>query len=233
MGSPESEPQRRGDEGPQHRVRITRAFYLGKYTVTQAQYEQIVGKNPSWFSPGGRCKNRVSGIDTSRFPVEYVSWHDAVEFCRRLSAKDGHEYRLPTEAEWEYACRAGSVTAFHFGNSLNGRQANCQGEHPYGTEEKGPKLWRTTTVGSYPPNEFGLCDMHGNVWQWCADWFDAGYYMGSPADDPKGPNSGERRVLRGGSWDCWPAGVRAAFRLKFAPSTRDFSVGFRVARTPQ
>ena len=128
------------------------------------------GNNPSRISKAGKYSDRVSGNDTSQYPVENVSWGDAVKFCRRLSAFPeeqgaGHQYRLPTEAEWEYACRAGTITPFHFGDHLNGRQANCDGRYPYGTESKGPWLKRTTTVGSYGLNAFGLYDMHGNVWR--------------------------------------------------------------------
>ena len=131
---------------------------MGVYEVTQGEYEKVMGVNPSSFKT-------VSGQDTSRFPVEQVSWNDAVEFCQKLSAKDGVTYRLPTEAEWEYACRAGATTTFHFGGTLNGDKANVDGSNPYGTATKGPFLQRTTTGGSYPKNAFGLFDMHGNVWE--------------------------------------------------------------------
>ena len=122
------------------------------------------------------------------FPVEHVSYDDAQEFCRRLSEKEGKLYRLPTEAEWEYACRAGTTSPFSFGDSCNGTEANCNGElRPYGTKIKGKNLERTTKVGSYPPNAFGLYDMHGNVWERCSDWFDGRYYEDSPLEDPAGP----------------------------------------------
>ncbi len=214
MGSPESEEDRNSDEGPQHRVRITRPFYFGTYQVTQEEYERVMGTNPSSFSRGGGGNDRVSGMDTSRFPVETVSWNDAAEFCRKLSALPaeraaGREYRLPTEAEWEYACRAGTTTPFHFGSVLNGRQANVDGNRPYGTSEKGPYLQRTTTVGSYSANGFGLFDMHGNVWEWCADWFSSDYYANSPVDDPftqRGHSFGPRTIMliAGKSWDMSP-----------------------------
>ena len=217
---------RRSDEDPQHRVRITKAFYLGEYAVTQGEYEQVMGKNPSWFSANGGGKDKVSGLDTSRFPVETVSWDDAVEFCRKLSEKERQKYRLPTEAEWEHACRAGTATAFHFGDSLNGREANCVGSMPYGTEEKGPYLWRPKQVGSYRPNAFGLYDMHGNILQWCADWYD--YYGSSPVDDPTGPSGGCGRVIRGGSWDSPGKNCRSAFRgWDGKPGSR---LGLRVSR---
>ncbi len=169
MGSPESEQDTEVDEY-QHRVRITKPFYLSVYEVTQSEYERVMGENPSWFSSGGSGsgKEKVSDLDTSRFPVERVNWQNAVEFCRKLSElpeerAGGRIYRLPMEAEWEYACRAGTTTPFHFGSELNGSQTNCDGTRPYGTSTEGPQLGRTTTVGSYAANAFGLYDMHGNV----------------------------------------------------------------------
>jgi formylglycine-generating enzyme required for sulfatase activity len=146
-------------------------------------------------------------------------------------------YRLPTEAEWEYACRAGTTTPFHFGKSLSSRQANFDGNHPYGGAEKGPYLARTCKVGSYKPNKFGLYDMHGNVHQWCSDWYDKDYYKDSPAKDPLGPDRGAVRVLRGGSWIVLGRFCRAADRLTNDPGGRDYNMGFRVAcsrpaRTP-
>lgn len=230
MGSPDSEENHNSDESPQHRVRITRPFYLGQYEVTQGEYQQVMGTNPSDFSATGTHKEKVSGQDTSRFPVEKVSWNDAVEFCRRLSQKEGRTYRLPTEAEWEYACRAGTTTPFNFGSLLNGAEANCNGNNPYGTSYKGPYLQRTTTVGSYRPNAFGLYDMHGNVWEWCADRYDGSYYAGSPQDDPTGPSWGLDRVRRGGSWNRIAGNCRSAYRVNFSPELRYYYQGFRVAR---
>jgi formylglycine-generating enzyme required for sulfatase activity len=139
---------------------------------------------------------------------------------------------LPTEAEWEYACRAGATTPFHFGSQLNGREANCCGIYPYGTTEKGPFLQRTTTVGSYTPNAFGLFDMHGNVWEWCQDWYDGDYYKSSPVDDPKGPEKASARVFRGGCWAPDGAFCRAAARGLQKPSFRLSGLGFRVAAVP-
>ncbi|MBC8426491.1 SUMF1/EgtB/PvdO family nonheme iron enzyme [bacterium] len=218
MGSPESEENRWSDEGPQHRVRITRPFYLGVYEVTQSEYEAVMGSNPSKFKG-------------ARLPVETVSWEEAMDFCRKLSATEGVEYRLPTEAEWEYACRAGTTTPFSFGSSLNGDQANCDGNYPYGTLTKGAYKKQTVTVGSYAANAFGLYDLHGNVWEWCSDWYDGKYYAGSPVDDPTGPTGGSRRVCRGGSWDGDARGCRAANRDRYVPSYRYGSLGFRLART--
>jgi uncharacterized protein (TIGR02996 family) len=203
MGSPE----RSDDEGPQHEVEISKPFYLGIYQVTQAEYEKVMSTNPSWFSATGGGNDKIEGQDTSRFPVECVTWEDANEFCKKLSElpdeqESGRVYRLPTEAEWEYACRGGaaSATPFSFGASLSSTQANFNGGYPYGGADKGPFLGRTATVGSYHPNIFGLYDMHGNVWEWCADWYDEDYSQSPAGKDPPGAATGTRRVLRGGSW---------------------------------
>ena len=190
----------------QHEVSITKPFYLGVYVVTQAEYEKVMGNNPSWFSAKGDGKDKVKDMDTGQFPVEKVSWDDAVAFCKKLSElpeekKAGRVYRLPTEAEWEYACRAGTKTAFHYGDSLSSKQANFNGNFPYGGADKGPYLGRTAKVGSYAANAFGLYDMHGNVWEWCQDWYDENYYKNSPKEDPPGPAQGLHRVVRGGGWD--------------------------------
>jgi formylglycine-generating enzyme required for sulfatase activity len=163
--------------------------------------------------------------------VECVSWEDAVAICRKLSAKEGQEYRLPTEAEWEYACRAGTTTPFSFGSVLKGQEANCDGNYPYGTTTKGPFLGRTTKVGSYAANAFGLYDMHGNVWEWCADWYDAEYYKHSPSEDPPGAASGSYRVYRGGGWFLDASGCRASCRRGGVPGYRGAILGFRLART--
>ena len=223
MGSPVAEDDRDYNE-TQHGVRITEAFYLGVYEVTQSEYERVMGRNPSYFSSRGGGEDNVSGQDTSRFPVEKVNWEDAEEFCRRLSGtlnerRAGRVYRLPTEAEWEYASRAGTTNAFHFGSRLNGREANCDGDSPYGTSTKGPNLERTTRVGAYGANAFGLYDMHGNVWEWCSDWYDK-HYDGESAED--------YRVYRGGSWYGNAAYCRAAFRGRNLPTYRSINLGFRV-----
>jgi formylglycine-generating enzyme required for sulfatase activity len=242
MGSPEDEKNRSDDE-QQHEVEISKPFYMGVYEVTQGEYEKVMGTNPSWFSATGGGKEKVEGKDTSRFPVEKVSWNDAVEFCKKLSEmpeekRNGPMYRLPTEAEWEYACRGGaSVKPFHFGDSLSSTQANFDGNYPYGGADKGPYLERTTRVGSYDANAFGLYDMHGNVWEWCADWYDKDYYKTSPRKDPPGPATGTYRVLRGGSWGSFGRGCRAAYRSFGGPGYRVSYLGFRVvlvagARTP-
>jgi len=205
------------------------------WEVTQGEYERVTGTDPSWCSRTGQGSTRAAGQDTSRFPVEQVSWEDAVEFCRRLSAllpeqSSGRVYRLPTEAEWEYACRAGTTTPFHFGSELNGGEANCDGNHPYGTGTKGRYLARPTTVGSYGANSFGLCDMHGNVWEWCLDWY--GDYAVTSVDDPQGPTAGSYRVLRGGSWYSYSIGCRSALRSNLNPDSRYYCLGFRVVLPP-
>ena len=237
MGSPESDDEAKGSEKPQHKVRITKPFYLGVYEVTQAEYERVMGTNPSDFSKNGDNSDAVKDMDTSRFPVEDVSWEGAVEFCRKLSElpeekAGGRIYRLPTEAEWEYACRAGTTTPFHFGSQLNGQEANCDGNYPYGTSTEGPDLGRTTTVGSYAANAFGLYDMHGNVWEWCNDRYAWEYYKSSPENDPLGPTEAADRVVRGGCWWGGAWSCRAAIRYGLVPLSRLGSLGFRVAAVP-
>lgn len=215
LGSLPNEVGRRDDE-EQHAVEISKPFYLGAYPVTQEQYERVVGVNPSWFSKCGK----LADLDPRRFPVEYVSWNDAVEFCQKLSLlpeekNAGHRYRLPTEAEWEYACRARSSDR----PSLTPEQANF-----------GNVLGRTMTVGSYPPNGFGLYDLLGNVWEWCADRYGKDYYHQAPMRDPQGPESGgSHRVLRGGSWDDDARFCRPACRNWHVPGYRANYIGFRVA----
>jgi formylglycine-generating enzyme required for sulfatase activity len=215
-------------------VQITRPFYLGVHAVTQGQYQRVMGTNPSCFSPAGRGRDIVQHCDMSRFPVECVSWEDAAEFCHRLSAlpaerSAGRTYRLPTEAEWEYACRAGMLSPFHFGDSLSSSQANFDGNYPYGDAPRSAYLARPAAVGSYAPNSFGLYDTHGNIWEWCADWYHSDYYAECPHRDPAGPQGGTARVIRGGCWLDFGRGCRAACRLNKAPAERSDLVGFRVA----
>ena len=171
-------------------------------------------------------------------PVEKVSWNDAAEFCKSLSAlpaeeEAGRSYRLPTEAEWEFACRAGTTTPFHFGKmasaSASSKDANFDGNHPYGGAAKGPYLKRTSKVGSYEPNSWGLYDMHGNVREWCADWFAEDYFRKRENNDPQGPPTGDLRVLRGGSWGGKGKNCRTAYREGASPTNRNNSgFGFRV-----
>jgi formylglycine-generating enzyme required for sulfatase activity len=225
MGSPAGEAGRRDNEGPDREVMITRPFYLAAHPVTQAEYMQVMGKNPARF-------NRAGGGGPDH-PVEMVSWDDAVACARALSALPAEkeakrEYRLPTEAEWECACRAGTTTPFHFGPALDGNLANFDGNYPYGGGVRTAPAGRTTPVGSYPSNHFGLLDMHGNVWEWCANWYDAGYYATGPRKDPPGPEAGPFRVLRGGSWRNQAATCRAAYRNALPPHQRQPFVGFRL-----
>jgi formylglycine-generating enzyme required for sulfatase activity len=234
MGSPKEEKERFDDEGPQREVQITRPFYLGAFEVTQAQYEKVTGRAPSYFSEDGNGKDRVKKLDTSKFPVEQVSWEEAVEFCKELSRraeekKAGRVYRLPTEAEWEYACRAGTSTPFHFGRSLSSAQANFQGDQPYGEAKKARPLDRPAVVGSYKPNAWGLYDMHGNVLEWCADRYDEDYYDKGENTDPTGPAGGLDRVLRGGSWNDPGRNCRSAYRFRANPRRVYINIGFRVA----
>jgi formylglycine-generating enzyme required for sulfatase activity len=239
MGSPEEEEGRFVEEGPQHEVEITRPFYLGVHPVTQAQWRAVMGKNPSFFCATGGGKDRVKGMSTDDFPVESVSWKDVASFLARLSALEkerqgGRAYRLPSEAEWEHACRGGapSYQIFHFGSSLSSTQANFDLNYPYGEADERPYLERTCKVGSYPPNAFGLFDMHGNVWEWCADWLDKDYYARSPRRDPPGPSAGSRRVIRGGGWYYGGRFCRSAARYGGRPSFRSHDLGFRAAALP-
>jgi formylglycine-generating enzyme required for sulfatase activity len=214
MGSPKSEEGHRDSESPQHSVTIA-PFYMGKFAVTQAQYQAVMGDNPANFKGDQR-------------PVERVSWHDAIAFCQKLSEKTGNHYRLPSEAEWEYACRAGTTTPFYFGETITSDLVNFNGGFTYGAASKGICRGTTTEVGSFPPNEFGLYDMHGNVWEWCADrWH--GNYKGAPIDGNAWMDGDSNyRLLRGGSWYFNPADCRSAIRNFDSPDSRDLNLGFRV-----
>jgi formylglycine-generating enzyme required for sulfatase activity len=210
MGSPASEAGRDSNER-QHQVTLTQPFYMGIYPVTQSEYARIMGSNPSY------CKG-------DRHPVEKVSWEDATEFIQKLNGLSeeraaGRVYRLPTESEWEYACRAGSSTAYCFGED----EARL-GEYAWYGKNSGNK---THPVGQKAPNAWGLYDMHGNVWEWCSDW-QGGYPSGS-VTDPTGASTGSYRVLRGGCWSNEAASCRSAFRLRFVPSDRYSPLGFRLA----
>ena len=229
MGSPATEAGRESREGPQHEVTISKPFYMGVFEVTQEQYEQIMGVNPS----------RFKGATN---PVETVSWDDAVKFCQKLSARTGKKVMLPTEAQWEYACRACTTTTFHTGDALKPGQANAVFPSNPGVWDKimawvgkflpqKAKTNRTTPAGSFPPNGFGLYDMHGNVYEWCSDWHDwyDDSYANAKNQDPAGPDSGSLRVLRNGSWGDHPEDCRSARRLGGAPDVRNYEVGFRVA----
>jgi formylglycine-generating enzyme required for sulfatase activity len=201
-----------GDVRPAHHVKITKPFYLGRYLVRQEQWEAVMANNPSHFKGP---KN----------PVERVSWDDCRAFVGKLNEKyggDGARYSLPTEAQWEYACRAGSVTRYCYGDD-----EILLGE--YGWYDKNSQ-GKTHAVGEKQPNAWGLYDMHGNVWELCSDWYDRGYYANSPLDDPAGPSGGSNRVLRGGGWCCWARFCRSAYRGRAEPGRRGDALGFRVAR---
>lgn len=214
MGSPKEEKQRWVNE-TQHKVTVTKGFYMGVYTVTQEQWEEVMGNNPSEFK------------GEKNLPVEQVSWDICQTFIKKLREKDKRPFRLPTEAEWEYSCRAGTTTPFHFGETIATDQANYFGAYVYGDGKKGVYRARTTPVGSFPANAWGLYDMHGNVWQWCQDWY-GGDYPQKELVDPTGPEKGEFRVLRGGSWHCSPVVFRSASRRWFAPDSRYSRLGFRL-----
>jgi formylglycine-generating enzyme required for sulfatase activity len=215
MGSSLDEAGRFNDEGPQRWVTVPE-FWMGKYPITQAHYEAVIGENPSRFKGPNR-------------PVESVNWHEAVEFCQRLFEMTGRMYRLPSEAEWEYACRAGTTTPFYFGETISTDLANYDGNYTYGNGSKGVYREETTVVGSFPPNQFGLHDMHGNVWVWCQDNWHSNY-EGARTDGSAWDEGGDPRlrVLRGGSWYDDPDLCRSAGRFRVAPDYADFFVGFRV-----
>ena len=216
MGSPDTEAERLDKEGPQHYVDVPE-FWMGKYVVTQQQWQAIMGNDPSKF----KGKNR---------PVECVSWNNATEFCQKLSKKTGRDYRLPSEAEWEYACRAGTTTPFYFGETITTELVNYDGKYTYGNEPKGKYREQTTPVGQFPANAFGLYDMHGNVWEWCADeWHNN--YAGAPTDGSVWLNGNkERSPLRGGSWYDLPNYCRSAVRDTYSVRRDDhfFITGFRL-----
>ena len=206
MGRPGDEAGRDEDEGPQREVIISKPFYMSLYEVTQDQYEAVMGAKPSKFADAAK-------------PVESVSWEDAIEFCKKLSRRTSQAVALPTEAQWEYACRAGSKTRFSSGD--DDRQLSTYARYGQSGDAG------TTPVGSRKPNAWGLYDMHGNVWEWCADWY-AGSYVNAPAQDPTGPILGQSRVLRGGSWVNTSDGCRCATRNRSAPDVRYNGIGFRV-----
>lgn len=218
MGSPSNEPKRDKDER-QHRVTISKSYYMQTTEVTQGQWSKVMGNNPSHFKNcGDNC------------PVENVSWNDAQQFIRKLNQREGaNKYRLPTEAEWEYACRAGTVTPFFFGECLSTDQANYDGNNPMPGCSKGKYRKTPVPVESFSPNAWGLYDMHGNVWEWCQDWY--GDYFSGHFTDPTGPSSGKYRVLRGGSWLDFAGYTRSANRGWNGPDERGYFIGFRVART--
>ena len=213
MGSRTTEKDRDDDE-TLHDVELTKGFWTLESPVPQSLYEEVIGSNPSYFKGGN-------------LPVENVSWDEAMEFCAELTKRlpSGLRASLPTEAQWEYACRAGTKTAFSFGNELNGDQANCDGNYPYGTTRTGKYLEETSPVKSYAPNAWGLYDMHGNVYEWVLDYY--GAYPTGTVVDPKGPDTASLRVDRGGSWLSFARGCRSAYRGWFTPDYRNYYLGFR------
>ncbi len=227
MGSPEAEPGRNPDEGPLTRVALSQAFWIGQCEVTQGEYLGLMGTNPAVFLG-----------DLNR-PVENVSWQEATNYCFRLTAREraagnlprGFEYSLPTEAQWEYACRAGTTTATALGGALSSTQANFDGRFPFNGADPGPYLERTAKAGSYVPNGWGLFDLHGNVNEWCRDWY-AEQLPGANATDPQGPPEGIVRVVRGGCWDMRGNICRSACRLNGRPADRGEYLGFRVVLAP-
>ncbi|MBE9065668.1 formylglycine-generating enzyme family protein [Leptolyngbya cf. ectocarpi LEGE 11479] len=225
IGSPEDEPERQNREGPQQKVTVP-SFFMARYPVTQAQWQavakleqidQALDPNPSHFKGDNR-------------PVDTVSWYDAVEFCQRLEQLTKRPYRLPSEAEWEYACRAGTTTPFYFGETITTEVANYDGEYTYGDGPKGDYREETTPVNQFDiANAFGLSDMHGNVWEWCQDHFHNNYegmLANGTAWEDREENA--RRVLRGGSWYYNPAYCRSAVRYYYTPGDRNYFIGFRV-----
>lgn len=259
MGAPAKEPGRKDYEEP-HDVRITRPFLIGLHEVTQREFRAVNDANASWFSPEGKGREKIvvkgEEPNTDDHPVDSVTWFDAVDYCNRLSRRDGlptyYElerierngasivdgrvtirggigYRLPSEAEWEYACRAGTTTAFHFGKSGRGGNYRYAAPTSYGSSrERGAD--HTVAHGAFPSNGWGLVDTHGNVAEWCGDWYDKTYYRNSPVADPQGPATGIHRVVRGGSWLVNQASCRSASRFWHVPGKGTYFIGFRVAR---
>jgi formylglycine-generating enzyme required for sulfatase activity len=234
MGSPDAELGRSASEGPQKQVAITREFWLGRTEVTQGEYQALMGENPAWF------------LSDTNLPVENVTWMDATNYCAQLTAREraagnlplGYQYRLPTEAEWEYACRAGTATATAFGESLSARQANFDGNYPYGGGFKWFYRERTQAVGSFPANGWGLVDLHGNVLEWCQDWYtnrldwDTNAVAEGVVADPQGPPAGTERVVRGGAWRSRGEDCRSAWRTGTSRWNANYALGFRVALGP-
>ena len=274
MGAPEKDSDAKSCEKPQHTVRISRPFYLGVYEVTQAQYRQVTRRNPSWFSSTGGGKELVSRLSTEEHPVENVSWLDAVKFCNAVSQQeglkpfyriagervtvadwDGPGYRLPTEAEWEYACRAGTRTRWSFGDDYgdptwqnhgwmaanSGRERwdadryhdSVKGDWQKFVQEATRRGCRTHPVGGRRPNDYGLFDMHGNVREWCWDWFGEEYYQRGEQTDPTGPEAGKTRVFRDGHSGATPWSARSVCRpdYEMAPTIAHRDTGIRLART--
>ena len=256
MGSPGGEVERLSNE-TQHQVKVS-DFYIAEYEVTVAEFRKFVAATGyqtdaekgegSYIWDGTKWEKRAGvnwrhGISGSlrpqseeNHPVVHVSWNDAVAYCKALSAKTGKRYRLPTEAEWEYACRAGRRTPFNTGENLTTNQANYDGNYPYNNNPTGVYRQNTVSVNSFAPNAWGLYNMHGNVWEWCSDWYDGTYYDECKAQgvvtNPAGPSTGSYRVLRGGDWCSSARYCRSAFRRYDTPGRRRADVGFRLVFVP-
>ena len=271
MGNPEWKDGKE-HEGPLHRVRISK-FQLGTYEVTQAQWKAVMESNPSDFSAHGDKRDKVKNVDADSFPVENITWYEAVIFCNRLSERaglkpyyqltnrrdeeftflgttemltrydvrimGGNGYRLPSEAEWEYACRGGTRTRYSFGDACNGTRANVNGKYTVGTDIKGPVRDQPLPVGSFKPNAFGLYDMHGNVAEWCMDERDDETY-GRRGEWTANPivsrrvvvgGSGARHIVRGGAWQTGALAATSHYRTSSTPTHRSNNIGFRVARS--
>jgi formylglycine-generating enzyme required for sulfatase activity len=265
MGSPSNEKGHQDSEGPQHEVELE-SFFLGRTPITQAQWREVAGwvegpgehwgldldPNPSGFQGKGKEKARLLEREenTDQRPVENVNWFEAMEFCSRLSQRSGKTYTLPSEAQWEYACRAGTTTPFHFGETISSGLANYDGRTTYANGPKGEYRGQTTKVGMFPANAWGLHDMHGNVWEWCADHWHSSYDLGqrkAPNDgspwvdaaesgtegEEEGRRDARARVRRGGSWVFNPVFCRSAFRYGLHPADALNNVGFRVCCLPR
>jgi hypothetical protein len=254
MGSPEDEPERSEAEGPLHEVKLE-SFFMGQTPITQAQWREVAGwqerpgeqwgrqleLEPSYHQNKGmqgENKTRWLAVESNidQCPVERVSWWDAMEFCDRLSQRTGRSYTLPSEAQWEYACRAGTITPFHFGKTISPQLANYNGNHTYLDGPKGIYREQTTPVGMFPANAWGMQDMHGNVWEWCADYWHPNYHRAEDDGRPRVNTEAREeqiRLLRGGSWGNDPSGCRSACRNHGRPVNRYDGIGFRVCCLPQ
>ncbi len=225
MGAKDGEKDSSDSERPQHKVTV-QPFFMGKYPVTQLQWHAVAALPKI----NRELKTESSQFKGHNLPVERISWYDAVEFCERLSKFSGRNYRLPSEAEWEYACRAGTTTPFYFGETITSKIANFHGEYQYANAPKSESRKKTTSVGIFPPNAFGLYDTHGNVYEWCADdWHEN--YSGAPNDGSTWSYDYDYdypKLLRGGSWDIYPQDCRSAYRDRNTPDIHNLVIGFRV-----
>ncbi|TLU81517.1 MAG: formylglycine-generating enzyme family protein [Chlorobium sp.] len=231
MGSPKSEKTQRANEYPVHDIYISDDFYISIYPITQKQYFDVMGYNNSYFSKNGKGVDSVTDLVTDDFPVESVSWYEACLFCEKLNlnnASNIYKYRLPTEAEWEYCCRANKFTAFNTGDKFNSNMGNIHPLYPYNSSIVGNFFGMTCNVGSYKPNDFGLHDMHGNIWEWCLDYYSSSYYSTSSHKNPFGPEKGFAKTYRGGAWNCYSRFCRSGYRGFGDPNIGFYDLGFRI-----